>query len=254
MLLPLPSLPTFTGRFRALTMPVVTVASSPNGDPMATTAWPTWSESDDPMVTGVRPLTPSAWITAVSVSGSVPTMVALAWVPSLNDTSSSPESPATSTTWLLVRIWPSEVRMIPEPEPWPSAPATSIFTTDGSTVWATCSIEPSPDAAAGVSTTGDVERGADDDAVSASFWEVQTAAPPTPAPAPTTSAAATTAAANAPGRRLRSIGAGGGTARSYATWGSCWVSYDDTVGWGCGWGWYGSWGVSVTCRESGHDL
>ena len=99
-------------------MPLVTVASSPNGEPIATTPWPTWSESEDPMVAGVRPLTSSAWITAVSVSGSVPDDLGR-WraMPSLKDTSSSPESPATSTTWLLVRIWPSEVRMMPEPEP-----------------------------------------------------------------------------------------------------------------------------------------
>ena len=146
-------------------MPVVTVESRPNGDPIATTAWPTWSESEEPIVAGVRPLTSSAWITAVSVSGSVPTIVALACEPSLKDTCTSPESPATSTTWLLVRICPSELKMMPEPEPWPSAPATSILTTEGSTVWATCSTDPSPDAAAGVSTTGEVERGADADAV-----------------------------------------------------------------------------------------
>ena len=111
-------------------------------------------------------------MTAVSVSGSVPTMVALAWVPSLKATSISPESPAMAATWLLVRIWPSDDRMMPEPEPAPSGPDTSIFTTDGSTFWATCSTEPSPDVAAGVSTTGDVERGADADAESESFWEV----------------------------------------------------------------------------------
>src|SRR5262245_65985801 len=119
-------------------------------------------------------------MTAVSVSGSVPTTVALAWLPSLKETSNSPLSPASATTWLLVRIIPSEDRMIPDPEPWPCGPATSIFTTDGSTVCATCSTEPSPDAAAGVSTTGDVERGADADVLVASFWDVHTAAPPTP--------------------------------------------------------------------------
>ncbi len=36
--LPWSSEPTFTGRFSALTMPLVTVASRPNGDPMATTS------------------------------------------------------------------------------------------------------------------------------------------------------------------------------------------------------------------------
>jgi hypothetical protein len=99
--------------------------------------------------------------------------------------------------------------MMPEPEPCPSAPETSILTTDGSTVCATCSTDPSPDFAAGVSTTGEVERGAAADGVAASCWDVHTAAPPTPAPAPTSSEAATTEAANAPGRRLRAGGAGG---------------------------------------------
>ena len=69
------------------------------------------------MVAGVRPLTSSAWMTAVSVSGSVPRILAGADVPSLKETEIVPESPATSTTWLLVRIWPSELRMMPEPEP-----------------------------------------------------------------------------------------------------------------------------------------
>ena len=55
---------------------------------------------------------------------------------------------APSTTWLLVRMVPSAVRMMPEPDPVPCAPATSIFTTLGRTFWATDSTEPS---AAGVS-------------------------------------------------------------------------------------------------------
>ena len=36
--LPWSSEPTFTGRFSALTMPLVTVASRPKGDPIATTS------------------------------------------------------------------------------------------------------------------------------------------------------------------------------------------------------------------------
>jgi len=184
-------------------MPDVTVASSPNGEPIATTPCPTWSESEDPMVAGVRPLTSSAWMTAVSVSGSTPTMLALACDPSVKDTSIEPESPTSSTTWLLVRIWPSEVRMIPDPEPAPSGPDTSISTTDGSTCWATDSTEPSPDAAAGALTTGAVLCGAAALDVSLpDCWEVHTAAPATPAPAPTRSDAVTTEAANARRRGL----------------------------------------------------
>ncbi len=41
VLLPWPSEPTSTGRSSALTMPLVTVDSSPNGEPIATTPWPT---------------------------------------------------------------------------------------------------------------------------------------------------------------------------------------------------------------------
>ena len=70
--LPCPSEPTLTGRLSALTMPLVTVDSRPNGEPIATTASPTLRSPDEPIVAGVRPETPSAWITAVSVSGSVP--------------------------------------------------------------------------------------------------------------------------------------------------------------------------------------
>ena len=120
--LPLSSRPTLTGRSSALTMPLVTVASRPNGEPTATTCWPTSRLSDLPMVAAVRSLTPSALITAVSVSGSVPRMVAAALVPSAKSTVILPLSPATSTTWLLVRIVPSEVRMMPEPDPAPSVP------------------------------------------------------------------------------------------------------------------------------------
>ena len=86
-------------------------------------------------------------MSAVSVSGSVPSTFASVCVPSLKVTRRLPPSPASSTTWLLVRIWPSELRMMPEPDPAPWAPLTSIFTTDGSTLAATAWTLPS---AAGV--------------------------------------------------------------------------------------------------------
>ena len=79
-------------------MPLVTVESSPNGEPMATTPWPTSRLPETPIVAGVRSSTPSAWITAVSVSGSVPTIVASARVPSVKATEMLPPSAATSTT------------------------------------------------------------------------------------------------------------------------------------------------------------
>jgi hypothetical protein len=93
-----------TGRFRALTIPLVTVDSRPRGEPTATTPWPTWRSPEVPMVAAVSPETPLAWMTAVSVSGSVPSTSASAWLPSLNVTRSEPPPSATSTTWLLVRI------------------------------------------------------------------------------------------------------------------------------------------------------
>ena len=141
--LPWSSEPTLTGRLSALTMPLVTVASRPNGEPIATTPSPTPRLADLPMVAAVRPETPEALMTAVSVSGSVPRISASAVVPSSKETVSEPPPSAISTTWLLVRIVPSAVRMIPEPEALPWSPVTSIFTTLGSTFCATDSTEPS---------------------------------------------------------------------------------------------------------------
>ena len=124
-------------------MPLVTVESRPNGEPIATTSSPTSRLPDWPTVIGVSPLTSWAWITAVSVSGSVPSTVAVALVPSANETVISPPSPARDATWSLVRICPSAVRMMPDPEPSPWLPDTSSLTTDGSTAAATCSTLPS---------------------------------------------------------------------------------------------------------------
>ena len=116
-----------------------------------------------------------------------------------------PWSPATSTTWLLVRISPSELMMMPDPEPAPSGPATLIFTTDGRTSWATCSTEPSAAGESPRSTTADAFG--EDEEVSAPFGlhSCQAAAPATPAPAPTISEAVTTVAAKALRRRSGSL-------------------------------------------------
>src|SRR6478735_5521857 len=204
VLLPSLSEPTSTGRFRALTMPLVTVESRPNGEPIATTPSPTLRSADLPMVAGVRAETPSALMTAVSVSGSVPTTLALADEPSLKKTVIDPPSPAIAATWLLVRISPSELRMMPDPEPAPSLPLTSILTTDGSTLAATCSTEPSAAGESGVSTTWEVlwSLGLAEPPEASSSYAFQAAAPPTPAAPPTTSAVTTTAAAR-PARRRR---------------------------------------------------
>ena len=65
-------------RCSALTMPAVTVRSSPKGLPMATTASPTSTALELPRVSGVNERDHAPWIfrTAMSVEGSVPTTVA----------------------------------------------------------------------------------------------------------------------------------------------------------------------------------
>ena len=82
----LASPPAETGRFNALMMPVVTVPSRPSGDPIATTPWPTRKLAEEPRLIGVRPETPSARTTAISLAGSVPTTVKGAVRPSANVT------------------------------------------------------------------------------------------------------------------------------------------------------------------------
>src|SRR5690349_5105622 len=136
-----PSL-TVTGRLSELTMPSVTVEARPNGEPTATTSWPTARSLELPILAGVRPETPWALMTARSVTGSVPTIVALAVLPSLKLTDILPPLAATAATWLLVRISPLLLKMMPEPEPEPCWPSTLIFTTDGKTALATPSTEP----------------------------------------------------------------------------------------------------------------
>ena len=44
-----------TGRLSAEMMPLVTVLSRPNGEPIATTSWPTLRSAELPSVAGVRP-------------------------------------------------------------------------------------------------------------------------------------------------------------------------------------------------------
>ena len=80
-----------------------------------------------PASTGVRPDTFCALITARSKVGARPTIVAGAVVPSLErPRSASRRSPRRSTTWLLVRISPSLLRMIPEPSPLGAAGALDV--------------------------------------------------------------------------------------------------------------------------------
>ena len=84
-----------------------------------------------------------ARITARSVSGSVPTMVAETVRPSLRFTEIFPPLPAPATTWLLVTISPSWLITMPEPVAAPCDVATPIFTTLGSTFAAAAWTEPS---------------------------------------------------------------------------------------------------------------
>ena len=63
-------------RLSALTMPSVTVPERPSGAPMATVVSPTLSLLEFAQVIGVMPEAPSSLITARSVVGSVPTILA----------------------------------------------------------------------------------------------------------------------------------------------------------------------------------
>ncbi len=98
---PLPS--SRTGRLRALTMPSVTVPTSPNGEPMAITPSPTTSPADEPIVATTGFAT-STFTTARSVFGSRPTIRAALRVPSWKIASICAPfaSAAGATTWLFV--------------------------------------------------------------------------------------------------------------------------------------------------------
>ena len=171
---------------------------------------------------------PSARTTAMSLLGSVPTTVNDAVRPSKNVTlvcvgdcdPALPGSPgipgrrraaapglpvAAATTWLLVRIRPSEVRMMPDPSSEARPRSVSSLTTLGTTLAATCSTEPAGNAAAG--TVGAAPAMLEP-RLGLSGW-ASTATPP-PTPADTTAT---------PARRrsttLRANAFGAGTARRH---------------------------------------
>ncbi len=104
---------------------------------------------------GVRPDASCARTTAMSLLGSVPTTVNVVVRPSANVTFVwAPPGPpgvslAAATTWLFVRIRPSEDRMMPEPSSDCRPRSTSNLTTLGTTLAATCSTEPAGRLAAG---------------------------------------------------------------------------------------------------------
>src|SRR6202021_3014469 len=88
-----------TGRFIALTIPVVTVPSRPSGEPPAITGWPTRRLADDPRLIGVSPEMPCTRTTAISVVGSAPTTVNSAVQPSENVTVVFGLAPAGGAGW-----------------------------------------------------------------------------------------------------------------------------------------------------------
>ena len=120
------------------TMPAVTVPARSNGEPMATTCWPIWRLLEVPRVAVGSPVTFWALITATSVVGSRPMILAGVDLPFWKSTSIWPPPIAEAITWLLVMISPSEETMKPEPSPsW-----VLISTTVGSTLLATSVTEP----------------------------------------------------------------------------------------------------------------
>src|ERR1700730_1519032 len=196
-----------TGRLSALMMPAVTVPSRPSGEPTATTLWPTRRLADDPMVIAVRPDMSLARMTAMSLVGSVPTMLNDVVRPSLKvavvSAPADPFGPAsgTETTWLFVRIRPLASRMMPEPSAFSLPSLVSSFTTLGTTLVATCSTDPSATLAGGGAPSGGA-------VVSALIsecgdWTITIAA--TPPTAAETTDTATAPANNTPARDRRRV-------------------------------------------------
>ena len=100
-------------RCLALTMPAVTVFSSPKGEPIAITHSPTRSRLTSPTLTAGSP-DASIFTTATSVRLSAPTIRALNSRLSVKVTMTSS---APSTTCALVITNPSEVKINPDPTP-----------------------------------------------------------------------------------------------------------------------------------------
>ncbi len=131
--LPWPSLEA-TGRFFALTMPVVTVPDRPKGAPIAMVASPTATllESASGSGSSLRFPTPLSLSTAMSYPWALPTTCASYFLPSEKVAVSLPPCAALATTWLLVRMWPSLSKTKPVPVPSSPPPEERIVTTLGS--------------------------------------------------------------------------------------------------------------------------
>src|SRR3954469_2417744 len=127
--------------------------------------------------------------------------------PKTLDAWSAPGPLSAATTWLLVRMRPSELNTMPDPSSAPCPILICSFTTLGSTFAATCSTEPDGGAATGCSGAGAaaVAAVAALSAADGSEWLNHTAAP-TP---PDTTATAAAPMITAPVReRLRITGIG----------------------------------------------
>ena len=131
---------TLTFRCSALMMPALTLLDRPSSLPIATTESPTCTLSLLASVAVASPDTPVALTTARSSDVSEATIVAGAVLPSVNVTVIVPPSPAALTTWLFVRMTPSERSTMPEPSSVSREPWTVNDTTTGSTALTTFAI------------------------------------------------------------------------------------------------------------------
>ena len=96
-------------------MPVVSVRSSPNGLPIASTFMPTSSFEESPRGTGTRRLAGTlTWTTATSFEASMPTTLD-SWVEPSKSVTWTESAP--SMTWKLVRMCPLWSITNPEPVP-----------------------------------------------------------------------------------------------------------------------------------------
>src|SRR6478672_8017994 len=132
--------------------------------------------------------------------------VTFVWAPPAGAGAGGPPglSFAAATTWLFVRIRPSEDRTMPEPSSDCLPRSTSSLTTLGTTLAATCSIEPAGRLAAGTLGANPVELELADGRSGCA-----SSATPPPIPADTI-ATATAPAVKAPAReRLWGIGGNG---------------------------------------------
>jgi hypothetical protein len=108
------------------TTPAVTVDSKPSGLPIAITSWPRRSRALSPSTADGVPAGSGVLKSARSVSGSLPSTRASAWLPSGNDSRTRAALP---TTCELVSTSPSLAMTTPDPVPPPgSLPSASRST------------------------------------------------------------------------------------------------------------------------------